>query len=753
MFVAAFALVAAFLSAFLYWSRIEVKDSEYKRLEGISRYVDESLSRQLTGLDAALARLAVEYREMRLANSFEEASRQMSMLSEALQSVRELAVYDANGVAVASEGVRDVGRDFYAEEFFSVLRLSERRDAVHLSRPEVGRDGLVTLRFSHGIYSENGRFLGVVSAVLDEEFFSFVIKSALLAPDMRATLAHEDGQIFVTVPSSPTAYSINVASPGSAFLQHVTSGAARTVYEGIVSATGKDRFLMLSSIKPVGVHINKPMILGVSRDREIVYSNWRSQVSTVVLIYLAAFATAFFARTHVLARTKKSQISEAASQALLRQSALRLERALEGADLGLWELYLQHQVMNVDARGARMLGYGNTAVHKGIAEWTRTLHPSDRLRNLEAFQAHIDKRSESYECEFRVEIAPSQYEWFFSRGKATEYSPEGMVTRVVGTFMNINDRKTNEAALSEALKLQKRTGIIAKIGGWTLDVATEQTTWTEEVYKIHDLTEGNPPDLISALDFYTEESRPVIVKAVQDCIALGIPWDLELQIVTAKGRPVWVRAQGEAVRESGMVLKLAGAFQDITVRKNATLELERANEILAELSYTDALTGLGNRRLFDESLIAEWGRMSRQGCELSLLMIDIDFFKRYNDLHGHPGGDMCLRLVAEVLKDNLWRSHERAMRYGGEEFVVLLPGTSALGARQVAERLLEAVRNAAIPHGGSMVSDAVTLSIGIATVHPRIIVAPELLTQLADEALYAAKANGRAQLATKNASA
>lgn len=743
-------MVAVFLSAFLYWSRSEVQESETKRLEGISHYVDESLSRQLKGLDLALTRLAVEYREMRLANSFEEASRQMSMLSDALQSVRELAVYDANGVAIASEGVLDVGKNFYAEEFFSVLRLNERRDAIHLSRQESSPRGPVTLRFSRGIYAKNGSFLGVVSAVLDEEFFSFVIRSALLAPDMRATLAHEDGHIFVTVPSSPTAYSVNFVSPGSAFLQHVTSGAIRSVYEGLISATGKERFLMLSSIKPVGVHIDKPLILGVSRDLATVYSSWRSQLSTVVLVYLAALMTAFYGRTHVLARARKSQIKEAASQDLLRLSTLRLERALDGADLGLWELYIEHQLMNVDPRGARMLGYGGAAVHKGISEWTQTLHPADRQRNLDAFQAHIAKRSENYECEFRVEIAPGQYQWFFSRGKATEFSPDGGVMRIVGTFMNINDRKSNEAALSEALQLQKRTGAIAKIGGWTLDIATEQTSWTEEVYRIHDLADNTTTDLTSALDFYTEESRPVIVKAVQDCIARGTPWDLELQIITAKGRPVWVRAQGEAIRENGLVSKLAGTFQDITVRKNAALELERANEILAELSYTDALTGLGNRRLFDESLSAEWGRMSRQKSELSLLMIDIDYFKRYNDIHGHPGGDMCLRLVAEVLRDNLWRSHERAMRYGGEEFVVLLPGTSASGARQVAERLLEGVRNAAIPHGGSVVSDAVTLSIGIATLEPRVGAASNMLTQLADEALYTAKNNGRAQFAASS---
>lgn len=193
----------------------------------------------------------------------------------------------------------------------------------------------------------------------------------------------------------------------------------------------------------------------------------------------------------------------------------------------------------------------------------------------------------------------------------------------------------------------------------------------------------------------------------------------------------------------GEVLGIVEAFTDITARKRAEAALQRANEELARLSTTDGLTGLANRRRLDEALQAEWLRSRREEQHVSLLMADVDFFKRYNDTYGHPGGDACLSAVAKAIRSQLRRPSDLAARYGGEEFAVVLPNTDAGGARHVAELVRGAVEGLALPHAASTAADHVTISVGVASLVPRDGVSPGELVRRADESLYRAKEAGR----------
>lgn len=176
-----------------------------------------------------------------------------------------------------------------------------------------------------------------------------------------------------------------------------------------------------------------------------------------------------------------------------------------------------------------------------------------------------------------------------------------------------------------------------------------------------------------------------------------------------------------------------------------TMALERSNERLEHLSTTDSLTGLANRRSFDQCLQSEWQRSARNQQPLSLLMIDIDHFKPYNDHYGHLVGDTCLRQIAGILFDCAQRSGELVARYGGEEFALLLPGANVEDASMVAQRCMDEVANARISHASSPVSPWLTCSIGLATVVANHELVPESLLRCADEALYRAKSAGRAQ--------
>ena len=177
--------------------------------------------------------------------------------------------------------------------------------------------------------------------------------------------------------------------------------------------------------------------------------------------------------------------------------------------------------------------------------------------------------------------------------------------------------------------------------------------------------------------------------------------------------------------------------------KERTRELEQANQMLARFSYLDAVTGIANRRNFDDGLELEWRRLQREPGALSLVMIDIDNFKAFNDTYGHQKGDECLKLVAQTLRHALHRPGDLCARYGGEEFGVILPGTDAEGAVGVAEALRQAVEALGVPHSASPASPVVTISAGVATVLPQDGSSGYGLLEAADKALYQSKHGGR----------
>lgn len=168
-----------------------------------------------------------------------------------------------------------------------------------------------------------------------------------------------------------------------------------------------------------------------------------------------------------------------------------------------------------------------------------------------------------------------------------------------------------------------------------------------------------------------------------------------------------------------------------------------ATEKMSELVLTDPLTGLANRRHFDQTLASEWDRAAREKHPLAVLMIDIDHFKAFNDTRGHAAGDDCLRAVARALHEHCARPGDTVSRWGGEEFAVILPGTDLPGASHVAGELVEVVRSLGLAHGAGGAGPRVTISAGAAAVLAAEDGAPQDLVQRADAALYRAKQAGR----------
>ncbi|MGE6385067.1 diguanylate cyclase [Pseudomonas sp. NPDC078416] len=186
------------------------------------------------------------------------------------------------------------------------------------------------------------------------------------------------------------------------------------------------------------------------------------------------------------------------------------------------------------------------------------------------------------------------------------------------------------------------------------------------------------------------------------------------------------------------------AYRALRVSQQQLLD---TNLVLQRLMNSDGLTGLSNRRHFDEYLELEWRRSTREQTQISLLMIDVDYFKAYNDAFGHLEGDEALRQVAKAIRANSSRPSDLPARYGGEEFALVLPSTSPGGARLLAEKLRQTIASMNIPHVAPSQGSSLTVSIGLATIVPQVGSHSRQLIQSADQGLYAAKHNGRNQVA------
>ncbi len=217
----------------------------------------------------------------------------------------------------------------------------------------------------------------------------------------------------------------------------------------------------------------------------------------------------------------------------------------------------------------------------------------------------------------------------------------------------------------------------------------------------------------------------------------------DAQFLTPTGKIHYAYVTEYPIISNGEFLGKQVVSTDITQRLQIEKELQQANEKLLEIAMKDALTEIANRRYFDEIFVKEWQRCIRRNGTLTLLMIDIDFFKLYNDTYGHQKGDLALNAIAKAIDSQVTRSSDVVARYGGEEFVVLLPDSDTAMGASVATKIIEKVRALELEHSSSLIEDFLTISVGVAAITPTQQTEQNTLFSNADEALYKAKKDGR----------
>ena len=290
-----------------------------------------------------------------------------------------------------------------------------------------------------------------------------------------------------------------------------------------------------------------------------------------------------------------------------------------------------------------------------------------------------------------------------------------------GRILVVDDAMENIQILHHALRDEHEV-LFALDGGTALQIALEQQ-----------------PDLILLDAVMPGMDGYAVCAALRGSPRLqGIP----VIFVTALSQP----EDETRALEAGAVDFISKPFNVAVVRARvrSQLTIKRQGDAMRELSMTDGLTGVANRRSFNDTIDAEWRRCARAGMPLSVIMIDIDHFKLYNDHYGHQAGDQCLQQVSAAMKRCATRPQDLLARYGGEEFILLLPQEGLEGTEVVARRILDEVRKLAIPHAASPTVPQLSISMGLASASPPIdSTDPSALIRAADANLYRAKQKGR----------
>ena len=264
---------------------------------------------------------------------------------------------------------------------------------------------------------------------------------------------------------------------------------------------------------------------------------------------------------------------------------------------------------------------------------------------------------------------------------------------------------------------------IEELLGWSASSWATVQDWADRIH---------PEDRERVFNFCVAQSQA------------GMDHEADYRALRKDGEFVWIRDVVHVVRNAaGQPLALVGFMFDISERKKTEEKLLVMQKQLEDYSFRDGLTGVSNRRKFDAVLDEEWTLARRNTQPLSLILIDIDFFKQYNDLHGHVQGDECLKAVASALGTVANRPRDLLARYGGEEFVLVLPATDEAAAQRVSERVRQALFRAQIAHGASSVGQLLTVSQGVGTIIPS---STDTLTSFldgVDRRLYRAKQAGR----------
>ena len=403
----------------------------------------------------------------------------------------------------------------------------------------------------------------------------------------------------------------------------------------------------------------------------------------------------------------------------------------------------------INPAGEEITGYQE---HELLGKsWMEMLYPEAYQRYVENFYALMGENDVLRDFETEI-IRKDGTSRTISWSVFTIFGSDGKPVENIAFGYDFTSKREVEKNLRKSEEKLKRAQEIAKIGSWEFNRKTSTFLCSDEIFNIYGLEKRvNTLRLDDFLERIDEKDRKIMEENFHESLEKIDKNTCEYRVCMPDGKIKWVRSITETTMEGGRLFA-RGIVQDISEQVRITRELEKSNadlqsksKLLEELSLSDGLTRIPNRRYFDKIYEEEVSASRNIQKTLAVLMIDVDYFKAYNDFYGHLKGDDCLVRIAQALKERLKRSGDIIARYGGEEFVVLLRETTLEGAKKVARDLITVVNDLNIPHEASPTAKNVTISLGLAFSHKDFFVDRGDLFSKADAALYEAKANGRNQ--------
>lgn len=420
--------------------------------------------------------------------------------------------------------------------------------------------------------------------------------------------------------------------------------------------------------------------------------------------------------------------------------AQRIRALVAMASPGLWEWRRSDNRLRLSQEIRGLIANSDEAVPETAKAALALVHPDDLDSVSIAFDDVITGRSSTISSTHRMRHQDGRWIWILLRGQVVERDSNGYPIEIFGIAVKCDQ---SSCQLLQQCRPQDVESFLddVEIAAWRFDSRSNTTfrshrSSTMLGYRHGDIGAGwkgwvaliHADDRLRVLDGVEQATRDR-VKAYQQ----------EYRMLCRDGSYLWIldRVRVHAHGADGTIDVSSGLFIDISTQVAARQALEA-------LSVTDGLTGVSNRRQFDDTLTAMWGGYERSGRPLSLLLIDVDFFKLFNDQYGHQAGDECLRVLSRAMSQTLRMGLDLLARYGGEEFAVLLPDCPAAEAWQIAERIRTTICALAMPHEARRVgTPIVTVSIGVAASDSLSITRTDQLIGSADEALYRAKQLGR----------
>lgn len=444
------AVFGIFLALFIRHERSLTLERESDRLLTQIRVVGANLTQELASVKAAMLSMRPSA-AVSATDTARNAERSVTLgiLADAMPAVRTMLMIDSHGKVLSSSRPEMMGFDASQRAYFLAGTRQPSLDTLYVTAPFTTPLNVYALNLVKAWTDDKKQLMGVTTATLDPEYFTVVLRSVLYADDMRVTLIHGDGLAFLTLPVNPAIQGVNLNRPGSIFMKHLETGQTESLHVVAVSLTGDERMVAYRTVQPAGLHMDKPLLLAVSRDLRAVLAPWR-QLTLVMGSAYALVCALTLTGVYFLRRKQRALLELTKARARdAKDQAERLDLALSGGDLGLFDLDMQTGIRHVNARAQEMVGDSPDDPVDTFATWAQRRHPEDRDPARASLQAHEQGQTDALTMDYRVKHKDGHWVWIHSRARITLRDADGKPLRMVGTYQDISERKAAEALIAE----------------------------------------------------------------------------------------------------------------------------------------------------------------------------------------------------------------------------------------------------------------------------------------------------------------